>query len=61
MQTKTDTCANSVDLDDTARHEPCHLDLHCLPVVVVVVLLFYFRMKHLFASVGMSKFKVGRA
>ena len=23
--------ANSVDLDEVARHEPPHLDLHCLP------------------------------
>ena len=28
---KTDPCANSVDPDETARHEPSHQDLHCLP------------------------------
>ena len=26
-QTKTNTCANSVDLDETAYHEPSHQDL----------------------------------
>ena len=26
-----DTCGNSVDLDETARNEPSHQDLHCLP------------------------------
>ena len=26
-QTKTDTCANSVDPDETARNEPSHQDL----------------------------------
>ena len=29
--TKTDTYANSVDPEETARNEPSHLDLHCLP------------------------------
>ena len=29
-QTKTDTCANSVDPDEMARNEPSHLDVHCL-------------------------------
>ena len=28
-QTNTDTCANSVDRDETARNEPSHRDLHC--------------------------------
>ena len=41
-QTKTDTCANSVDLDETARNEPSHLDLLCLPF------LFEFRLKPYF-------------
>ena len=30
-QTKTFTFANSVDPDETARNEPSHQDLHCLP------------------------------
>ena len=29
-QIKPNTCANSVDADDTARYEPSHQDLHCL-------------------------------
>ena len=31
LQTKTDTCANSVDPDEMAPKEPSHQDLHCLP------------------------------
>ena len=31
VQTNTDTFANSVYQDETARNEPSHLDLHCLP------------------------------
>ena len=27
---QTSTCANSVDPDETARHEPSHLDIHRL-------------------------------
>ena len=27
----TDTCANSVDLDEKDQHELSHQDLHCLP------------------------------
>ena len=30
LQTITDTYANSVDPDETARYESSHLDLHCL-------------------------------
>ena len=30
LQTNTNTCANSVDPDETARNEPSHQDLHCL-------------------------------
>ena len=29
--TKLIEFANSVDLDELAHHEPSHLDLHCLP------------------------------
>ena len=29
-QIKPDTCANSVDPDETAHYEPSHQDLHCL-------------------------------
>ena len=31
LQTNTDTFANSADPDETARIEPSHQDLHCLP------------------------------
>ena len=31
--TKTDTCANSADLDETAHNEPSHLGLRCLPFI----------------------------
>ena len=31
LQTITNTCANSVDPDETAHKEPSHLDLYCLP------------------------------
>ena len=31
LQTNTDTFANSADLDETARNEPSHVDLHYLP------------------------------
>ena len=31
QQTKTDTRAISADPDKTARDEPSHQDLHCLP------------------------------
>ena len=30
LQSKADTYANSVDPDETARHEPSHQSLHCL-------------------------------
>ena len=30
-QTKTGTCAISVDPDETARHEPSHQHLYCKP------------------------------
>ena len=35
-QTKTDTCANSIDPDETARNEPSHQDLHCLPLFLIL-------------------------
>ena len=31
LQTKTNTFANSIDQDETARNEPFHQDLNCLP------------------------------
>ena len=34
MPTNTDTFANSVDQDETARHEPSHQNLHYLPVLI---------------------------
>ena len=30
LQTQINTCENSVNIDDTVRNEPSHLDLHCL-------------------------------
>ena len=53
QQTKTDTCAKRVDLDEMAHNEPSHQALHCLQCV------FDFRLKPLFASVNMSTFKDG--
>ena len=52
---QTHICANSVDPDETARHEPSHQDLHCLPFSC----FFCFRLKSPFASVDMSKLKDG--
>ena len=62
MQTKTDTCANSVDPDKTAHNEPSHQDLHCLPFCLFFCLLFcvLITLKPLFEAVDMSKFKDGR-
>ena len=54
-QTKTDTCANSVDPDETTRNEPSHQALHCLPFCFFF--FFYFRLNPIFVSVDMSKFK----
>ena len=31
IKTENAKFANSVDLDETAQHEPSHLDLDCLP------------------------------
>ena len=31
LNMETDTCASSVDPDETARNEPSHQDLPCLP------------------------------
>ena len=44
LHTKADTGANSVDPDETARNEPSHLDLHCLPFPILSLLFlpFYF-------------------
>ena len=64
-QNKSDIFANSVYPDETARNRPSHQDLHSLPfclvgvvaVVVLVVVVLNFRLKILFASMDMSKFK----
>ena len=37
LQTSTDTFANSADPDETARYEPSHQDLHCLPFYHLVL------------------------
>ena len=55
LQTKIDICANSVDPDVTTRKEPSHQDL------TVYQSGFCFRLKPLFASVDVSKFKNGTA
>ena len=45
-QIKTNTCANNVDPDETARNDLSHQDLHCLQFcfffVVFFFLLFFF-------------------
>ena len=53
-QTKTITCANSVDPDEMAHNELSHQDLHCSPFCLD------FRLKQVFALVVMFKFKIGR-
>ena len=37
-QTKTNICANSIGPDETARSEPSHQDLQCLPVCFYFIL-----------------------
>ena len=51
-QTKTDTCANSVVPDQTAR---------LIRIYIVCHSVVDFRLKPLFASMDMSKFKDGRS
>ena len=34
LQTKTDSCANSVGPAETAHKESSHVDLHCLPFCI---------------------------
>ena len=51
--TKTDTCANSADPDEMACYKPS-------PNCPVCHSVCEFRLKLLFASVKMSKFKDGR-
>ena len=50
-QTKTNTCANREDPDETVRNEPSHQDLHCLPIY------FWFLTNPLLASVVKSEFE----
>ena len=52
-QTKTNTCANSIDPDETARNES-------ILFTILFFIIIYFRLKPLFASVDKSKFKNGR-
>ena len=54
LQTITNTFANSADQDEMACNELSHQDLHCLPF------WYWFLLKPLFASMDMSKFRVGR-
>ena len=60
-KTKISTCANSVDPDETACHEPSHQELHCLPFCSFFFFFFCysFKTETLFASVDKSKFKSG--
>ena len=53
LQTKIDTCANSVDPDETAHNEPSHQDLHCLPLSIG------FWLATLFAIMDLSSFNDG--
>ena len=39
-ETKLADLANSVDLDEVAHNEPPHLDLHCLPLVFELSILY---------------------
>ena len=39
VETKTDTCVNSVDQDKTSRKEPSHQDLNCLPLSLLLLFL----------------------
>ena len=51
QQTNASTFANSVDPDETARHEPSHQALHCLPFC------FIFWLISLVVTMDLSKFK----
>ena len=58
LQTKTNSFANKVDPDETARNEPSHLDLHCLPLCWFG---YMYSWLSLLAIMKLSKFKVRRA
>ena len=55
MHTFTHSFANTVDPDETARDEPSHKDLHCLPFY------YWFLTEPLFATTGVYKFRDGSA
>ena len=55
MQAKPENCTDCVGLNETALSEPPRPDLHLLRLCS-----FYFRLKPLFQSIDMSKFKTGR-
>ena len=52
LQTKRDTCANSVDPDETASDDLSHQDLQCLPFWFID-----FRLKRLFSSMYLTKLR----
>ena len=54
LENNTDTVANSADPDETARNEPSHQDLHCLP------LCYWCLTEPPFATMDVSKFKDGK-
>ena len=37
LQTKSDTCANSVDPDERAHYEPSHQGLHLLAILFLIL------------------------
>ena len=41
LQNKTNTCTNSVYLDETTRNEPSHQDLLCFPFRMIYLLFIY--------------------
>ena len=49
FQTKPNTCANSVDPDETARNKPSHQDLYALFLTDIAI-----------AAVDMSEFNDGK-
>ena len=55
-QSKTATCANNLDPDETAYNEPSSQILHRLPFCLYIY-INNFRLKTLFASIDIIKFK----
>ena len=49
LQNKPDTCANSIDPDESAHNQPSYQDLHVLPFSLILIAA-------LFAKMDLSKF-----